>query len=165
MFSTGIVLLCFDKEYAEATPLEANDEFLEVKIPISLPYTADFHNTSPAEALIQYKGKFYSVVEQRYENDTLIAKIKTNQSARERFASLSDESNTILARNHSEKQSPLKKALELCKSLSVSYIQNDDAYATKQTLVVLAKTFQQFIYQSSFPTDYSTSFFTPPELS
>lgn len=165
MFSTGIVLLCFDKEYAQATPFEANDEFLEVKIPISLPYTADFHNTSPTEALIQYKGEFYNVIEQRYENDTLITKIKTNQSARERFASLSDEINTILARDHSDKESPLKKALELCKSLSVNYIQSNEMYLAKSQWAELSKAAQTFAYKAYLPTDYSTSFFTPPELS
>ncbi len=165
MFSTGIVLLCFDKEYAEATPLEANDEFLEVKIPISLPYTADFHNTSPAEALIQYKGEFYNVVEQRYENDTLITKIKTNQSARERFAALADEINTILAHNQAEKESPLKKAIELCKSLSVKYIQNSELHFGKCESEVLSNIHQVFLYKVSATANYSKAFFTPPELS
>ena len=165
MFSTGIVLLCFDKEYATATPYEANDEFLELKVPISLPYTSDFHNTSPTEALIQYKGEFYNVIEQRYENDTLITKIKTNQSARERFASLADEINTVLARNHSDKQSPLKKALDLCKSLSVTYIQNNGMNLTQYQYTLVKGTINSFSYEVHLPTDYSQSFFTPPELS
>ena len=81
MFSTGIVLLCFDKSIQKATPVTQNDEWLEIKMPIALPYSSDFANITSHEGLIEYQGEFYNIIEQRYSNDTLYTNLKLNQYA------------------------------------------------------------------------------------
>ncbi|WP_026993865.1 hypothetical protein [Flectobacillus major] len=164
MFSTGIVLLCFDKEYSHVSPTELNDEFLEVRIPISLPYTADFENTAPSEALIEYKGDFYNIVEQRYANDTLITKIKTNQSAREKFAALANEVNTDFSDGNTTKQSPQKRALNFCKNLLSQYLPNKLLTLSKQDISVVPANFCIFSYLVVFPNSSLEIVSPPPRL-
>lgn len=78
----------FESHYPAASPVMQGDEWVVVKMPISLPYTANWQNQGGVEGLVRMKGQFYNVTQQRYENDTLYTVLKTNLGAREHFLRL-----------------------------------------------------------------------------
>jgi hypothetical protein len=165
MFSTGIVLLCFDKTYREATPISQNDEWIEIKMPIALPYSNDFVNPAAHQGLIEYQGKYYNIVEQHYSNDTLVTRIKTNHSAKQKLQSIADELGSQFAEQNSGKDSPLKKALDFCKSLSGNYIPTTDLSVSAYPWIYLSTLKNQFYYHQPATQLFIMSIFTPPEVS
>lgn len=87
----GVVLLYFNQYYPASSPIMQDDEWVMVKMPISLPYTTSWQNQSGQEGLIRVEDQFYNVTDQMYQNDTLYTVLKTNITARERFFALADE--------------------------------------------------------------------------
>ncbi|MDI9870837.1 hypothetical protein [Flectobacillus roseus] len=164
MFSTGIVLLCFDKSIQKATPITQNDEWLEIKMPIALPYSSDFANITSHEGLIEYQGEFYNIIEQRYSNDTLYTKIKTNHKAKQKYQSISEELSQQFSDNHSEKNSPLKKALDLCKHLSSNYLPQKVGLENKYLHFIESKKQSLFYYSYLYAHLYTSGIFMPPEI-
>jgi hypothetical protein len=133
MFSTGIVLLCFDKSIQKATPITQNDEWLEIKMPIALPYSSDFANITSHEGLIEYQA-------------------------------ISEELSQQFSDNHSEKSSPLKKALDLCKHLSSNYLPQQVSLENKYLHFIESKKPSLFYYSYLYAHLYSSGIFMPPEL-
>ncbi|MFY7826678.1 MAG: hypothetical protein ACOVQ4_06110 [Flectobacillus sp.] len=164
MFSTGLVLLCFKKTIQEATPINKNDGWIEIKVHLALPYSGDFANLTKHEGLIEYQGEFYNIIEQHYSNDTLYTKIKTNSTAKQRYQSLADDFSLQFSDNHSGKSTPLKKALELCKSLSSSYLQNITPTFTTISDGIHLKIKHQFYDSYIYKNTYASSIFNPPEM-
>lgn len=164
MFSTSLVLLFFKKNIQQASPISKNDGWIEIKMPIALPYSGDFANLTKHEGLIEYQGEFYNIIEQHYSNDTLYTKIKTNNKAKQKYQSLSDDFSLQFSDNHSSKSTPLKKALELCKSLSSSYLQSITPTFTTISDGLHLKIKHQFYSCYIYKNNYTSSIFNPPEM-
>lgn len=163
MFSTGIALMFFKDQFSQASEVSHQDQWIEVKMAVSLPYTSDFINTSPQGKLFEYKGEFYNIVEQRYQNDTLTTKIKTNQSAKERFESLSQEMLALLDVESDKSSSPLKKVLGLFKTLFTQYLPSEQLVLTTPSYL-FDESPNQFGYQSSFSQCYIDIISPPPKV-
>ncbi|MDI9876451.1 hypothetical protein [Flectobacillus rivi] len=133
-------------------------------MPIALPYSGDFANLTKHEGLIEYQGEFYNIIEQHYSNDTLYTKIKTNNKAKQKYQSLSDDFSLQFSDNHSSKSTPLKKALELCKSLSSSYLQSITPTFTTISDGLHLKIKHQFYGCYIYKNNYTSSIFNPPEM-
>lgn len=163
MFSTGIALMFFKDDFSQATEASHEDQWIEVKVAVSLPYTADFVNTAPQGKLFEYKGEFYNIVEQRYQNDTLITKIKTNQKAKKRFESLADEALSQVDKSENQSQSPLKKALSLFKNLFSQYLPNEQL-TINPPVYCYQLCSHQFDYQASAPQSFFDIVSPPPQV-
>jgi hypothetical protein len=99
------------------------DEWVVVKMPVSLPYANDWEDTSGKEGLIKHDGQFYNIVEQRYQNDTLYTTLKTNISAREQFFSIVEEMNDLSGKTaENNHKNPYSSLVKLFKQLSPVYI-------------------------------------------
>ena len=107
-----LAVLTFEQSYESATPVSLADQWKIVKLPIALPYTSTWENTDGQDGLIQDGNDFYNIVRQHYANDTLYTLLKTNQSARERFADLADQFQQI-NNDQPATRSPLSRLLKL----------------------------------------------------
>jgi hypothetical protein len=90
IFSKSIALLMVH----EAPQIEQEDvvsERIEVGMPMILPYTFDFHNRVEGRALVEHDGKFYSVVEKIYRNDSLITVLQLNEKATQKIKQIAQE--------------------------------------------------------------------------
>lgn len=121
IFSKSIALLMVH----ETPQIEQEDvvsERIEVGMPMILPYTFDFHNRVEGRALVEHDGKFYSVVEKIYRNDSLITVLQLNEKATQKIKQIAQE---VKSENGQIPTSgPIQKALELCKNLVVEYLPN-----------------------------------------
>jgi hypothetical protein len=108
------------------------DEWVVVKMPVSLPYANEWEDTSGKEGLIKHGDQFYNIVEQRYQNDTLYTTLKTNISARERFFSIIEDINNLTGKA-AEKSSknPYSSLVKLLNQVSAVYI---SSYFTQNNL-------------------------------
>jgi hypothetical protein len=78
----------------DAPQIEQEDvvsERIEVCMPMILPYTFDFHNRVEGRALVEHDGKFYSVVEKIYRNDSLITVLQLNEKATQKIKQIAQE--------------------------------------------------------------------------
>lgn len=119
-----LAVLTFEESYEAQTSVSPTDQWKVVKLPISLPYTSDWDNPDGRAGLIRIGDQFYNIVRQHYANDTLYTVLKTNQSARERFADLADQFQQVSS-DHTPAKSPLSKALKLLKDRLTTYLLPD----------------------------------------
>ncbi|GAB3543899.1 hypothetical protein GCM10027577_13560 [Spirosoma fluminis] len=116
-----MAVLTFEQVYEVAAPVEADDQWKVVKLPISLPYTASWENTDGQDGLIQDGDNFYNIVSQRYVNDTLYTTLKTNQNAKERFFELAEQWQQ-LSDDQTPPKSPLSQLLKMLKHRLNTYL-------------------------------------------
>jgi hypothetical protein len=109
--------------YTVASAEVAEDEWVVVKMPVSLPYATDWEDTSDKEGLIKHGDQFYNIVEQRYQNDTLYTTLKTNISAREQFFSIVEEMNNLTGKDaEKNNKNPFSSLIKLLNQSSTVYI-------------------------------------------
>ena len=120
LYYTGrvwVVAALFEHRFAQPTPATAGDEWVVVKMPLSLPYTTTWENTDSKAGLLRHRDQFYNITRQHYANDTLYTVMKTNQNARERFFALADEIKQQMDRRDAAAsatdQNPLANLLKL----------------------------------------------------
>ncbi len=120
LYHTGrvwVVTALFEQRFTHATPATAGDEWMVVKLPLSLPYTTTWENTDSKAGLLRHNDQFYNITRQHYANDTLYTVMKTNQNARERFFALADEIKQQMDRRDAASpaadQNPLANLLKL----------------------------------------------------
>jgi len=112
----------FEDAYRQASPLTANDEWLEVKVPLAIPYAQPWANPEGQEGLLEVNGHFYNITEQRYENDTLYTTLKTNLGAREQFSQLSDQINGLIIGQAEPSPEPTGGTTKLLKDFFKVYV-------------------------------------------
>lgn len=119
MLGQSVAVLFIEKIHE--TPVAANlgEEWVELKIPLSIPYGTSWENDAPA-GLIRYGDKFYNIVEQRYENDSLYTVMQANLSAREQFFALADKIQQEFG--HDQAGNPLEKSAKLFSSAIKHYM-------------------------------------------
>lgn len=154
-FRAAVVLYFLEDTHIAASSETQEDEWVIVKLPVSLPYATDWEDTSGKEGLIKHGDQFYNIVEQRYQNDTLYTTLKTNISAREQFFSIVEEMNELAGKDAESRQakSPYTSLLKLFNQLSTVYIATCFTQVYPPELNYFSKALAA--YQTS-------SFLTPP---
>lgn len=161
-FRAVVILYFLEDTHITASHEAEQDEWVIVKLPVSLPYATNWEDTEGKEGLIKHGDQFYNIVEQRYQNDTLYTTLKTNISAREQFFSIIEEMNELLGKTaeNSNAKNPYTSLIKLFNQVSTvyiaSYFSNTDprlAYYFTQTVVSYTNT--SFL-SPSFPVN------TPP---
>jgi len=64
----------------------ADENLVEVKIPINLPYSANWKNYERYDGEIEYKGTHYNYVKRKLSNDTLYVLCLPNQKKNELYS-------------------------------------------------------------------------------
>lgn len=98
---------------------KSEQEFIVVKIPVSLPYQNDWKTAIPAEGSIHQDGRFYQIVSQQLVNDTLYTVCKPDINARDRFFDLAAHINDHIKQNSNTSG---KSSENLLKSLIKDYM-------------------------------------------
>ena len=99
-----------DDEFYEA------DDLLTLKIPVNLPYQTDWHSFQRVEGDFERNGKFYNLVKQKVERDTLIVIYIKDHQETSLFESLSE----IV---HATTDTPMsKKAGKLIENFTKDYL-------------------------------------------
>lgn len=125
MFGLSVALLFFENDYQWASPVNKNDQWDTIKIPLEqLPYVAYQEIPAEQEGLIQKDGDFYNIVNRYYQDDTLYIVLKTNLNARERFIELSTQVQESLDAASKAPVAPAKKVIELLRGLTKTYLSN-----------------------------------------
>ncbi len=160
IFSKSIALLMAH----DAPQIEQEDvvsERIEVGMPMILPYTFDFHNRVEGRALVEHDGKFYSVVEKIYRNDSLITVLQFNEKATQKIKQIAQEVKSESGQIPTSE--PIQKALELCKNLLVEYLPNINystvSFSNSISCIKLKKT---FYYATSYHFSYYLRLLKPP---
>lgn len=94
----SVAILGLEEKYPVATTHDSGEEYLVLKVPLSLPYVATWQNDDPT-GLVQYQGNFYNIVEQRYQNDSLYTVLRSNLTARDQFCALAEQIQQQLQQN------------------------------------------------------------------
>ncbi|MFY7829457.1 MAG: hypothetical protein ACOVQ4_20160 [Flectobacillus sp.] len=138
---------------------EIVSERIEVGMPMILPYTFDFHNRVEGRALVEHDGKFYSVVEKIYRNDSLITVLQLNEKATKKIKQIAQE----LQSESGQIPSPVQKALALCKHLLIEYLPTVDystiSFGNSPLFIYAPKTFH---YVSLYHFSYYLKLLKPP---
>jgi hypothetical protein len=122
------------------------DEWMVVKLPVSLPYANTWEDTDGKEGLIKHGNQFYNIVEQRYQNDTLYTTLKTNISAREKFFSLVEEMNDLSGQaTKSNNKNPFSSLIKLLNQLSTVYVSSFFAQHTQHLASYFTKVHALFV--------------------
>lgn len=84
------------------------EEFITVKVPVSLPYQTNWTASEPVQGKIQVGHEFYEMVEQIMLNDTLYITCKPDRDARANFFALAEHINQHIHNNATEGPKPSK---------------------------------------------------------
>lgn len=146
------------------TPVSANlgDERVEIKIPLSIPYGTSWQNDDPT-GLIRYGDKFYNIVEQRYENDSLYTVMQANLSAREQFFALADKIQQEFGHDKAQAGNPLEKSAKLFSGAIKHYMTTHRQVTFFLWEVVAMKTAFP-AYELSYPNFEPTPVSPPPDF-
>jgi hypothetical protein len=138
-----------------------NDNFIEkksysndiiIKVPVSLPYQANWDYAEPAEGKIRHAGEYYQMKTRQLINDTLYVHCEFDQNARDRFMTLVSHINEEISGTHADahKKSPsniLKSFLKdymSCKKSHVFYLMEwleQRVYTADHYLFISSKTY------------------------
>lgn len=112
------------------------DELLTLRIPVTLPYQSDWHSFQRVEGDFEHNGKFYNLVKQKVERDTLtVVYIKDHQET-SLFESLSE----IV---HATTDTPMsKKAGKLIENFTKDYLSTASELGRESTGWCLETIFQ-----------------------
>lgn len=70
-----------------------SDDFITVKVPVSLPYQTNWTAPQPVQGKLQVGNEFYEMVEQIMLNDTIYITCKPDRDARANFYALAEHIN------------------------------------------------------------------------
>ncbi|GAB2786309.1 hypothetical protein GCM10027275_33460 [Rhabdobacter roseus] len=119
LLGQSVAILGLEEKYPVATANDSGDEYLLLKVPLSLPYVAAWQNDDPA-GLVQYEGNFYNIVEQRYQNDSLYTVLRSNLTARDQFMALAEQ---IQQQLHQDTEStPASQTLKVFAGFCKNYL-------------------------------------------
>ncbi len=157
-FRATVTLYFLEQFHLTADATLGEDEFVVVKLPISLPYTNTWEQSS-AEGLIQHEDQFYNITGQRYANDTLYTTLKTNISAREKFFSLVEEMNS-LSNSKAADNTQTSSILKLLGQLANVYLTSSFVFNNTSFIEFLAGSFNSYPSSNILLKDYPVH--TPP---
>ena len=84
------------------------EEFITVKVPVSLPYQTNWTAPEPVQGKIQVGNEFYEMVEQIMLNDTIYITCKPDRDARANFFALAEHINQHIHDHATEGPKPSK---------------------------------------------------------
>lgn len=85
-----------------------SDEYITVKVPVSLPYQTNWTAPQPVQGKLQVGNEFYEMVEQIMLNDTIYITCKPDRDARANFYALADHINKHINDNATDGPKPSK---------------------------------------------------------
>lgn len=123
------VVYWFDTNKAEdafaqtVQPISGKEDYVLLKMPLSLPYQTDWATARKANGIIRQGDVHYRMISQKLVNDTLYTVCKIDQSANKRFSKLSSHINEHV----SEKASDMSKksSSQLLKNFLKEYMASD----------------------------------------
>ncbi len=101
----GNVALEAQKDELEST---LKEEFITVKVPVSLPYQTNWTAPQPVQGKLQVGSEFYEMIEQIMLNDTIYITCKPDRDARANFYALADHINKHINDNANDGPKPSK---------------------------------------------------------
>lgn len=106
MMGYSVVYLLEEKYVPTAAGQEhiersAHSRDIVVKVPVSLPYQANWSHPEPSEGKIEHEGEYYQIRTRQLMNDTLYVYCEHDQNARDRYMELVDH-----IQNEVERPSP-----------------------------------------------------------
>lgn len=122
MLGQSVAVWFIEELHENPTTEQLGEEFVEIKIPLSIPYGTNWQNDDPT-GLIRYGDKFYNIIEQRYENDSLYTLMQANLSAREQFFALADKIQQEFG--HDQATNPLERSVKLFSTAIKHYMASD----------------------------------------
>lgn len=95
---------------AQSGELESivSDEYITVKVPVSLPYQTNWTAPQPVQGKLQVGNEFYEMVEQIMLNDTIYITCKPDRDARANFYALAEHINKHIHDHAAEGPKPSK---------------------------------------------------------
>lgn len=163
-FRASVTLYFLEEFHLTAANTIEEDEFVLVKLPISLPYTNTWESSTSQEGLIQHEDQFYNITEQRYVNDTLYTTLKTNTSAREKFFSIIEEMNVLSENQAADTNTPTSSIIKLLNQLAKVYISSSFTLYNKNITELLANQFSNVLSAQLLLQAYPVNT-PPPKLS
>jgi hypothetical protein len=161
MFGLAAGVFFFEKDFQMASEVQAQDEYKSVKFPIiTVPYSTSWENTEDVGGLFKDQGKFYNIIRQKIENDTIYLTLKTNLSARDRFLELADQM-THANQLDGKKPSPLSKALKSLLDLDKVYWMSSTPYTSAGTVTSFT-TSANYCHRNALVSTACLSLFGPP---
>lgn len=124
MLGQSVAVWFIEEMHTTPTEEQLGEEFVEITIPLSIPYGTQWQNDAPS-GLIRYGDKFYNIVEQRYENDSLYTLMQANLSAREQFFALADQIQQEFGHDQDKAGSPLERSAKLFSTAIKHYMTSD----------------------------------------
>ena len=157
----SVAVLCIEEMYRTSDKGTMGDEWVVLKVPLSIPYGTTWQNDNPS-GLIQYNGNFYNIVEQRYENDSLYTVLRSNLSAREQFFAIADQIQQQLGQD-TDKGNPVERTAKLLAGALKHYLPTH-YHVTLFWWELLPEHSPVPAYQSLVASSDSTPSSPPPEL-
>jgi hypothetical protein len=157
----SVAVLCIEEMYQTSDRGTLGDDWVVLKVPLSIPYGTSWQNDEPS-GLIQYKGNFYNIVEQRYENDSLYTVMRSNLSAREQFFAIADQLQQQLGQD-SEKSNPVEKSAKLLSGALKHYLPTQ-YHVTLFWWEQVPENAPVPTFQAFVPSSLATPSTPPPEL-
>jgi hypothetical protein len=139
-------------------PPHSDGQRVIIKLPISLPYTAEWQSDGNHQ-LIRNQHEFYNIVEQRYENDTLYTVLQSNQAARDQFFALAD-----MVQQETEVSSPASDLLKLLKNLSDYYYFSTSGQAVEAVFYTCAVSKMAVCARACYLSPVSSIPTPPPQV-
>lgn len=85
-----------------------SDEYITVKVPVSLPYQTNWTAPQPVQGKLQVGNEFYEMVEQIMLDDTIYITCKPDRDARANFYALAEHINKHINDNATDGPKPSK---------------------------------------------------------
>ncbi|MBU1822854.1 MAG: hypothetical protein KKG00_15270 [Bacteroidetes bacterium] len=159
MLGQSVAVWFIEEMHNNPTSEQLGDELVEIKIPLSIPYGSSWQNDDPS-GLIRYGDKFYNIVEQRYENDSLYTLMQANLSAREQFFALADQIQQEFGHDQNHEGNPFERSAKLF-STAIKHYMTSDRQVTFFLWEVMGKNPISPAYQALF-SSYEPSPVSPP---
>ncbi|WP_052354231.1 hypothetical protein [Flectobacillus major] len=106
-----------------AEPIEGKQDYVLIKMPLSLPYQTDWSTPTQVKGTLRQGDKHYQMISQKLVNDTLYTVCKIDQTARDRFFNLASHINEHVS-DHDNDLSK-KSSSQLLKNFVKEYMSSE----------------------------------------
>ncbi len=135
------------RTYKLSNLIEEREDYLFLKLNLSIPYQSDFSISHTKKNLTIYKGEFYSEISKIYKNDTLYISYKKEKINRDNIYNLLNEVSESL-NQFSNNPSQSNKTIDFFKK----FIQDYTTFREKRIIYFLVNNlaFHNYKYREKF---------------
>lgn len=129
-----------DQELSQrvAANLYHDDEILELKIPVTLPYPLQDQGFQPVDGRFEHRGQHYKLIKHKFENDTLYVVCIRDIGTRQLVNTMQ---NYVEMANGFEGTSPNQKALNYISKLIKDFCAHDKIDVVRQFRILARNPF------------------------